>query len=102
MARAAQAAARPDEPLLIVGTLRYSLLFYGEPEAVFVSDRLHITQLALQGPDALALSPGTRSVRLVGDRRDLEALGLPPQGIERLARTGELALWRVPRQHLVP
>jgi 4-amino-4-deoxy-L-arabinose transferase-like glycosyltransferase len=102
MARAAQAAARPGEPLLIVGTLRYSLLFYGEPEAVFVSDRHHINQLAVQGPAALALSPGSRSVRLVGDRRDLEALALPPQGIERLARTGELALWRVPRHHLVP
>ncbi len=102
MARAAQAAARPGEPLLIVGTKRYSLLFYGEPEAVFVSDRLHITQLALQGPDALALSPDSLSVRLVGDRRDLEALALPPQGIERLARDGELALWRVPRHHLVP
>lgn len=102
MARAAQAAARPGEPLLIVGTLRYSLLFYGEPEAVFVSDRLHITQLALQGAEALSLSPDSRSVRLVGDRRDLEALALPPQGIERLARDGELALWRVPRHHLVP
>ncbi|KAF0652511.1 PMT family glycosyltransferase, 4-amino-4-deoxy-L-arabinose transferase [Cyanobium sp. Copco_Reservoir_LC18] len=102
MARTAQAAARPEEPLLIVGTLRYSLLFYGEPEAVFVSDRHHINQLAVQGPAALALSPGSRSVRLVGDRRDLEALALPPQGIERLARTGELALWRVPRHHLVP
>ncbi len=102
MARTAQAAARSDEPLLIVGTKRYSLLFYGEPQAVFVSDRHHINQLALQGPEALALSPGSRSVRLVGDRRDLEALALPPQGIERLARTGELALWRVPRHHLVP
>ncbi len=102
MARTAQAAARPDEPLLIVGTKRYSLLFYGEPEAVFVSDRLHITQLALQGPAALALSPASSSVRLVGDRRDLEALALPPNDIERLARTGELALWRVPRHHLAP
>ncbi len=102
MARTAQAAARPDEPLLIVGTKRYSLLFYGEPEAVFVSDRHHINQLALLGPAALALSPDSRSVRLVGDRRDLEALALPPQGIEQLARNGELALWRVPRHHLVP
>lgn len=102
MARTAQAVARPDEPLLIVGTKRYSLLFYGEPEAVFVSDRLHITQLALQGTAALGLAPTSRSVRLVGDRRDLEALALPPATIERLARTGELALWRVPRPALVP
>jgi hypothetical protein len=42
----------------------------------------------------------------------LQAAGIPriiflaliasPQGIERLARNGELALWRVPRHHLVP
>ena len=98
----AQAAAQPDEPLLIVGTKRYSLLFYGEPEAVFVSDRLHITQLALQGPAALSLTPASRSVRLLGDRRDLEGLALPPQGIERLSRSGELSLWRVPRRDLLP
>ena len=102
MARAAQAAAKPEEPLLIVGTKRYSLLFYGEPEAVFVSDRGHIVQLALQGPAALSLSPSSRSVRLLGDRRDLEGLALPAAGIERLARSGELALWRVPRRHLLP
>ena len=102
MARAAQAAAQPEEPLLIVGTKRYSLLFYGEPEAVFVSDRGHIVQLALQGPAALSLSPSSRSVRLLGDRRDLEGLALPAAGIERLARSGELALWRVPRRHLLP
>ncbi len=102
MARAAQAAAQPDEPLLIVGTKRYSLLFYGEPEAVFVSDRLHIHQLALEGPGALLLTPASRSVRLLGDRRDLEGLALPAEGIERLSRSGELALWRVPRRHLMP
>lgn len=102
MARTAQAAAQPHEPLLIVGTKRYSLLFYGEPEAVFVSDRLHINQLALQGPDALSLTPASRSLRLLGDRRDLEGLALPSEGIERLSRSGELALWRVPRRALVP
>ncbi|MDM7953300.1 MAG: glycosyltransferase family 39 protein [Cyanobium sp. CZS 25K] len=102
MARMAQAAARPDEPLLIVGTKRYSVLFYGEPEAVFVSDRLHITQLALQSPSALALSPASRSVRLLGDRRDLQALALPGEGIEPLGHSGELTLWRVSRRHLVP
>jgi 4-amino-4-deoxy-L-arabinose transferase-like glycosyltransferase len=102
MARTAQAAAQPDEPLLIVGTKRYSLLFYGEPEAVFVSDRLHIAQLVLQGPGALSLTPASRSVRLLGDRRDLEGLALAAEGIEILSRSGELALWRVPRRHLLP
>ena len=48
MARTAQGAALPGEPLWIVGTKRYSILFYGEPEAVFVSDRLHVAQLGLQ------------------------------------------------------
>jgi 4-amino-4-deoxy-L-arabinose transferase-like glycosyltransferase len=102
MARGAKAAAQPDEPLLIVGTKRYSLLFYGQPEAVFVSDRVHISQLAQQGPAALSLTPASRSVRLLGDRRDLEGLGLPAEAVERLSRSGELALWRVPRRHLVP
>jgi hypothetical protein len=39
---------------------------------------------------------------MLGDRRDLEALALPAEGIERLSRSGELALWRVPRHHLLP
>lgn len=102
MARGAKAAAQPHEPLLIVGTMRYSLLFYGEPEAVFVSDRVHIAQLALQDPASLRLTPASRSLRLLGDRRDLEGLGLPAEAVERLSRAGELALWRVPRRYLVP
>ncbi|KEF43242.1 MAG: glycosyl transferase family 39 [Cyanobium sp. CACIAM 14] len=102
MARLAHAEARPGEPLFIVGTKRYSLLFYGEPEASFVSDRLHIAQLGLhrQAPSgAASLSP---TVRLLGDRRALEGLALPDQGIELLGRRGELTLWRVPRRHLQP
>jgi hypothetical protein len=77
--------------------MRYSILFYGEPEAVFVSDRLAMTQL--RWDEAAA---GSRSVRLLGDRRHLEELALPPDGIEQLARRGELVLWRVPRRSLKP
>jgi 4-amino-4-deoxy-L-arabinose transferase-like glycosyltransferase len=97
MARTAQAAALPGEPLWIVGTKRYSILFYGEPEAVFVSGRRQIAQLEPGGP-----ASASRSVRLLGDRRHLEELDLPPDAIEQLARQGELGLWRVPRRSLKP
>jgi 4-amino-4-deoxy-L-arabinose transferase-like glycosyltransferase len=100
MARVAQAQARPDEPLFIVGTKRYSILFYGEPEAIFVSDGLHMAQLGLRHPVGSPAASPSPTVRLLGDRRALEGLALPREGIERLARKGELVLWRVPRRLL--
>jgi 4-amino-4-deoxy-L-arabinose transferase-like glycosyltransferase len=102
LARQARAAALSDEPLWILGTKRYSILFYGEPQAAFVSDRLHITQTWQKDPSRLHLTPDTGSVRLLGDRRDLERLALPVQGVQLLSRRGELELWRVQRHDLVP
>ncbi len=102
MARLAQVQGRPAEPLLIVGTKRYSILFYGEPEAVFVSGRRHINELGLQDQVGSSASPSSPTVRLLGDRRALERLALAGEGIERLAQKGELALWRVPRHLLQP
>jgi 4-amino-4-deoxy-L-arabinose transferase-like glycosyltransferase len=102
MAREAQALARPDEPLLIVGSKRYSILFYGEPQAIFVSGRRAIARSGLRpGAGSPAKGPGG-TVRLLGDRRDLERLKLEDRGIDRLARRGELVLWRVPFQSLQP
>ncbi len=102
LARQASNAALVGEPLWIVGTKRYSILFYGEPEAAFVSDRLHILQLWQHDRPRLRLTPEAGSVRLLGDRSDLMALGVPSRSVRILARRGELQLWRVPRRDLVP
>ncbi|WP_216904580.1 glycosyltransferase family 39 protein [Synechococcus sp. CCY 9618] len=102
LARVAQAEGRPAEPLFIVGTKRYSILFYGEPEAFFISDRRRIARLALRQQAGSDGTPASPTVRLLGDRRDLEELDLPEAGVERLAQRGELALWRVQARLLQP
>ncbi|MFM7266864.1 MAG: hypothetical protein ACKOZW_15000, partial [Cyanobium sp.] len=53
-------------------------------------------------PTSLGLSPGSRSLRLLGDRQDLEDLALPAAAVQRLAQRGEQELWRVPVGVLQP
>ena len=102
LARQARSAAQPDEPLWVVGTKRYSLLFYGGETAAFVSGRGRIEEHWRRDPADLGITPTSRSVRLVGDRSDLENLELPVGAVLRLARRGELELWRVPLEALQP
>jgi 4-amino-4-deoxy-L-arabinose transferase-like glycosyltransferase len=102
LATLAAGEAQPGEPLWVVGTKRYSILFYSGKPAVFVSGRGAIEERLRQDPGGLGLGPTSRSVRLLGDRSALEKLDLPPQRIQRLARRGEQELWRVPRQDLRP
>ena len=90
----ARRLARPNEPLWVVGTKRYSMVFYAAETAAFVGSRDGIAER--KGRDGLGLGPASRSVRLVGDRRDLEALRLPPDQIEHLGRRDQQELWRVP------
>jgi hypothetical protein len=79
-----------------VGTKRYSIVFYTAEPAAFVSDREGILERRRQNPASLGLSPSSRSVRLFGDRSDLERLRLAPDQIERLDRRGQQELWRAP------
>ncbi len=94
--------AGPGEPLWVVGTKRYSTLFYSGETAAFVDGRSSIAKRLRQDPAALGIRPGSRSLRLLGDRRDLEDLEIAPQAIERLGRRGEQELWRVPLGALQP
>jgi len=95
IATEARRLARPSEPLWVVGTRRYSMVFYTGQTASFVANRRSLAKPQRRDPASLGLAPGTVSVRLVGDRTDLEALELPAPAITRLARHDQQELWRV-------
>jgi hypothetical protein len=95
LARQARALARADEPLWVVGTKRYSTLFYGGETASFISSKEGLQERLREDPKALGLTPSSRSARMLGDRRQLEALEWSPAAVRRLARIGEQELWRV-------
>lgn len=100
LARSARQAARADEPLWVIGTKRYSVLFYGGETAAFISGRGSLEDRLRDDPEDLGLTAASRSVRLLGDRLDLEDLNLPADRIQRLRRIGEQELWRVQREDL--
>jgi 4-amino-4-deoxy-L-arabinose transferase-like glycosyltransferase len=95
LARQAKALARAHEPLWVVGTKRYSTLFYGGERAAFVSGRASLAARLQEDPASLRLSGASQTARLFGDRRQLEALDWPATDVRRLARIGEQELWRV-------
>ncbi|MFN9646232.1 MAG: glycosyltransferase family 39 protein [Cyanobacteriota bacterium] len=95
LARQAKSLARPAEPLWVVGTKRYSTLFYGGETAAFVSGRESLEDRLREDPAGLRLSSYSQTARLFGDRRHLEALDWPAARVRRLARIGEQELWRV-------
>jgi 4-amino-4-deoxy-L-arabinose transferase-like glycosyltransferase len=95
LARQARDVARPDEPLWVVGTKRYSTLFYGGETAAFVSGRESLEDRLRKDPTSLQLSTASETARLFGDRRHLEQLEWPATRVRRLARIGEQELWRV-------
>ncbi len=98
----ARERAVAGEPLWVVGTKRYSTLFYGGETAAFVDGRRGIRKRWRQDPAALGIDADTRSLRLLGDRQDLEKLEIPPEAIQRLERRGEQELWRVKVEALRP
>lgn len=95
LARQAKALARSDEPLWVVGTKRYSAVFYSGERAAFVSGRESLEDRLQEDPASLQVSGASQTARLFGDRRHLEALHWPAAGVRRLARLGEQELWRV-------
>ncbi len=100
LARTAREAARASEPLWVIGTMRYSVLFYSGETAAFISGRRSMKDRLRDEPEDLGLTDASRSVRLLGDRRDLQDLRLPADRIVRLRRIGEQELWRVRREDL--
>jgi 4-amino-4-deoxy-L-arabinose transferase-like glycosyltransferase len=95
LARQAKTFARADEPLWVVGTKRYSTLFYGGETAAFVSGRGSLEDRLAEHPASLGLSGASQTARLFGDRRQLESLDWPAGSVRRLARIGEQEVWRV-------
>lgn len=95
LARQASSLARQGEPLWVVGTKRYSTLFYGGERAAFVSSREGIQERLQRDPASLGLTPAIQTARLLGDRRHLERLALSEPDVQRLARSGEQEVWRV-------
>ncbi|MEB3259658.1 MAG: glycosyltransferase family 39 protein [Cyanobacteriota bacterium] len=95
LARQARDLARPNEPLWVVGTKRYSVLFYGGETAAFVSGRESLEDRLQEDPASLNLAPTSQTARLFGDRRHLEALEWPASRVQRLSRIGQQELWRV-------
>lgn len=99
LARKARSLAQADEPLWVVGTKRYSTLFYGGETATFLASKKRICE-GLRGDRAsLGLAPSSQTARLLGDRRDLESLDWPSADIQRLVKIGEQELWRVRLPH---
>lgn len=100
LAQEARRQARPAEPLWVVGTKRYSTLFYAGENAAFLGGRQALRERRQEDPASLGLQDASVSVRLFGDRVDLENLEVPPEQIQRLAQRGEQELWRVPLSSL--
>jgi 4-amino-4-deoxy-L-arabinose transferase-like glycosyltransferase len=96
LALEARRLARPGEPLWVVGTKRYSTLFYGGETARFVSGHDELKESLSEGkPGQAGPSQRPSSIRLLGDRRQLERLHLPAAAVQQLARRGEQELWRL-------
>lgn len=96
LARQAGSNAQAEEPLWVVGTKRYSTLFYSGQPAIFVSGQGSIDRRIQADPGSLGLQAGSSTVRLLGDRSDLEGLRLRKDRIVRLLKRGQQELWRVP------
>jgi 4-amino-4-deoxy-L-arabinose transferase-like glycosyltransferase len=95
LAQQARSLARPEEPLWVVGTKRYSTLFYGGETAAFVSGKESIQRRLRKDRPSLLLSSRSRTARLLGDRQALEDLEWPANAVERIGKMGEQELWRV-------
>lgn len=95
LAMQARSLAQRDEPLWVVGTKRYSTIFYGGERVAFVSGKESLQDRLQKDQAGLGLSAASQTARLLGDRRHLEALAWPPVAVRRLVKVGEQELWRV-------
>ena len=86
---------KPGEPLWVIGTRRYSTVFYARHRAVFLGDALEARKQLGSSPASVEVQPNTKSVLLLGDREQIEAFGPPSAQLQRLAKRGEQELWRL-------
>ena len=95
LARLAAEQARADEPLLVVGYKRYSVVFYSGRPVLFVNS----ARKAIRSLDQAARSSG--SVLLFGSDAELLEFGLGPGDGTPLGRRDAHRLVRLPVQQLV-
>ncbi len=86
---------RPNEPLWVIGYMRYSTVFYAGRPAVFLDNAGVARERLQREPKALGVSPATGTVLLIGERAQLEGFRLPSGAVQELGRRGEQLLWRV-------
>jgi 4-amino-4-deoxy-L-arabinose transferase-like glycosyltransferase len=86
---------RPDEPLWVIGTMRYSTVFYAGRAATFIDNAAVVRERLRREPQRLGVLPATGSVLLLGDREHLADFQLPGAAVQELGRRGEQLLWRV-------
>ena len=80
----------------MVSTKRYCTLFYGGETARFLSGRDELQDsLKESQPGQAGVSQRPSTIRLLGDRRQLERLRLPDVAVQQLARRGEQEIWRL-------
>lgn len=86
---------QPGEPLWVIGTRRYSTLFYAKRRAVFVGDAPEARNQLASAPAAVGVQPTTGSVLLLGDRAEIAGFGPASAQLQLLAKSGEQELWRL-------
>jgi hypothetical protein len=79
----------------VIGTRRYSTLFYAKRKAVFLGDAPEARKQLASAPAAVGVQPSTRSVLLLGDRAEIAGFGPASAQLKLLAKRGEQELWRL-------
>jgi hypothetical protein len=90
-------AARPQEPIWIMGYPRYSFVFYSQRSAVFLDNVDYAWELLQPQRDQTA-SP---TVLIVAEPRFIEAFRLQPKDYQILAKGGTYQLLRVSKLTLL-
>ena len=93
---------QPGEPLWVIGTRRYSTLFYAKRRAVFLGDAPEARKQLASAPASVGVQPSTRSVLLLGDRAEIAGFGPASAQLQLLAKRGEQELWRLSLQSPQP
>ena len=93
---------QPGEPLWVIGTRRYSTLFYAKRRAVFLGDAPEALKQLGSAPASVGVQPSTRSVLLLGDRAEIARFGSASAQLQLLAKRGEQELWRLALQAARP
>lgn len=96
LSRSAATLLRKDEPFWIVGYKRYSVVYYSQREAVFVSGADQARERFQDDPLSLGLQPGIPSVLLFGERDQLQKFRSGQEAGEVVDQRGNYQLLRLP------